>query len=222
MIRAEAARGVGLLDGDDRPAVYESPNANVALRGLARPRRPGDDEREQHRGERDDECPTQPGHADPPDVRRPGKWCEQDGNAPDPAPARSGLRCEDAGVDGVHDLGGMQGFGPVEVEPDEPTFHGEWEARTFAVAGGALGAGGFNTPMFRHAIERMDPGHYLTSSYFEHWLTAVATLLVEEGMISRDDLDARVRLVPAVTATHGGRRRRRRRFPARGTPLRRR
>ena len=66
-----------------------------------------------------------------------------------------------------------------------------WEARTFAVAGGALGAGGFNTPMFRHAIERMDPGHYLTSSYFEHWLTAVATLLVEAGMISKDELDAR-------------------------------
>jgi nitrile hydratase len=85
----------------------------------------------------------------------------------------------------------MEGFGPVEVEPDEPTFHEEWEGRTFAVAGGALGAGGFNTPMFRHAIERMDPGHYLTSSYYEHWLTAVATLLVEEEMISRDDLDAR-------------------------------
>ena len=94
-------------------------------------------------------------------------------------------------MDGVHDLGGMQGFGPVEVEPDEPTFHGEWEARTFAVAGGALGAGGFNTPMFRHAIERMDPGHYLTSSYFEHWLTAVATLLVEAAMISKAELDAR-------------------------------
>src|SRR5436305_1284363 len=87
----------------------------------------------------------------------------------------------------------MQGFGPVEVEPDEPTFHGEWEARMFAVAGGALGAGGFNTPMFRHAIERMDPGHYLTSSYFEHWLTAVATLLVEAGMISKDELAARAR-----------------------------
>ena len=99
-------------------------------------------------------------------------------------------------MDGVHDLGGMQGFGPVEVEPDEPTFHGEWEARTFAVAMGALDAGGFNTPMFRHAIERMDPGHYLTSSYFEHWLTGVATLLVEEGMISRDELDTRVGVFP--------------------------
>jgi nitrile hydratase beta subunit len=92
----------------------------------------------------------------------------------------------------VHDLGGMEGFGAVQVEPDEPPFHQTWEARTFAVAGGALVAGGFNTPMFRHAIERMDPGHYLTSSYYEHWLTAVATLLVEAGTISRRDLDARV------------------------------
>ena len=94
-------------------------------------------------------------------------------------------------MDGVHDLGGMEGFGAVQVEPDEPPFHQQWEGRTFAVAGGALVAGGFNTPMFRHAIERMDPGHYLTSSYYEHWLTAVATLLVEAGTISRGDLDAR-------------------------------
>jgi nitrile hydratase subunit beta len=90
----------------------------------------------------------------------------------------------------------MQGFGPVEVEADEPVFHRPWEARTFALAGGALGAGGFNTPMFRHAIERMDPRHYLTSSYYEHWLTAVATLLVEAGMISRNELDARVGAFP--------------------------
>jgi nitrile hydratase subunit beta len=85
----------------------------------------------------------------------------------------------------------MEGFGTVEVDPDEPAFAHDWEARTFAVAGGALVAGGFNTPMFRHAIERMDPGHYLTSSYYEHWLTAVATLLVEAGLISREELDAR-------------------------------
>ena len=91
-------------------------------------------------------------------------------------------------MDGIHDLGGMQGFGPVEVEPDEPVFHAPWEGRTFALAGAALGAGGFNTPMFRHAIERMEPGHYLTSSYYEHWLTAVTTLLVEAGMVSAGEL----------------------------------
>ena len=94
-------------------------------------------------------------------------------------------------MDGIHDLGGMQGFGPVETEPDEPVFHHEWEGRMFGVAGGALGAGGFNTPMFRHSIERMDPGHYLTSGYYEHWLTGVATLLVEGGFLTRDELEAR-------------------------------
>jgi nitrile hydratase beta subunit len=103
---------------------------------------------------------------------------------------------KDGGVDGVHDLGGMQGFGPVEIEADEQAFHREWEGRTFALAGAALGTGRFNTPMFRHAIERMDPGHYLTSPYYEHWLTAIATLLVEEEMISRDELEARVDWFP--------------------------
>jgi nitrile hydratase subunit beta len=99
-------------------------------------------------------------------------------------------------VRGIHDLGGMQGFGPVEVEPDEPVFHDEWEGRTFGLAGGALGAGGFNTPMFRHAIERMDPAHYLNSGYYEHWLTAVATLLVEAGFVTRDELEASVGTFP--------------------------
>ena len=94
-------------------------------------------------------------------------------------------------MDGIHDLGGMQGFGPVEPEADEPVFHEPWHGRTFAVAGAALGAGGFNTPMFRHAIERMDPGHYLTSSYYEHWLTAVTTLLVEAGMVDLGALEQR-------------------------------
>ena len=118
-------------------------------------------------------------------------------------------------MDGIHDLGGMQGFGPVEVEPDEPVFHAPWEGRTFALAGAALGAGGFNTPMFRHAIERMEPGHYLTSSYYEHWLTAVTTLLVEAGMVSAGELppgyplSLPVRVGPADVPeleAHGGKR----------------
>lgn len=99
----------------------------------------------------------------------------------------------------------MQGFGPVTVEPDEPVFHHAWEARTFGVAGGALGAGGFNTPMFRHAIERMDPAHYLTSGYYEHWLTAVTTLLTEAGIVTTDELEARGGAFP-------------RSLPARATP----
>jgi nitrile hydratase len=55
------------------------------------------------------------------------------------------------------------------------------------VAGAANASGG----EFRHSIERMEPGHYLTSSYYEHWLTAAATLAVEHGLMSRADLEAR-------------------------------
>jgi nitrile hydratase subunit beta len=101
----------------------------------------------------------------------------------------------------VHDLGGRAGFGPVEVEADEPTFHEEWEAHTFACMAAAAMAGHFNTPMFRHAIERMDAEHYLNSSYYEHWLTGAATLLVETGQLDRDELDARAHPFPLSQPT---------------------
>jgi len=94
-------------------------------------------------------------------------------------------------VDGIHDLGGMQGFGAVAHTPAEPVFGAPWEARARAlvtiVAGAVRSAGG----EFRHAIERMAPGHYLTSSYYEHWLTAAATMAVEHGLLTREDLEAR-------------------------------
>jgi nitrile hydratase subunit beta len=94
-------------------------------------------------------------------------------------------------VDGIHDLGGIQGFGPVEIEPDEPVFHEEWERRAFRVTMSAMMSGHLNG-RFRHAIERMDPAWYLTSSYYEHWLTAAATGLVEAGVIGPEELDARL------------------------------
>jgi len=94
-------------------------------------------------------------------------------------------------VDGIHDLGGVQGFGAVDHTPAEPVFAEDWERGamrvTFAVT--MIASGG--TPAFRHSIERMDPAHYLSSSYYEHWLTGVATLLVDRGLTSRGDLDER-------------------------------
>ena len=45
--------------------------------------------------------------------------------------------------------------------------------------------------MFRHSIERMDPAHYLSSSYWEHWLTGVTTMAVEAGAVTQDELDRR-------------------------------
>jgi nitrile hydratase beta subunit len=95
-------------------------------------------------------------------------------------------------VDGVHDLGGLDGFGPVEHKDAEPFFHEAWERRLFRVVVGTLGVfSPIGGGKFRHSIERMDPAHYLSSSYFEHWLTGVATLSVEAGLATPDELERR-------------------------------
>jgi nitrile hydratase subunit beta len=93
-------------------------------------------------------------------------------------------------MDGVHDLGGVHGFGPVEREENEPPFHAPWEAAVVAIMRATLGRS-FNLDEFRHAVERMDPAHYLGSSYYEHWLDGIARVLTEKGVVSRDELEAR-------------------------------
>jgi nitrile hydratase len=92
-------------------------------------------------------------------------------------------------VDGVHDLGGIEGFGPVEHTPAEPVFAEDWERRAFRLNMAVLSAAGVGGAEFRHSIERMDPGHYLTSSYYEHWLTSSASLAVEHGLASLEELE---------------------------------
>jgi nitrile hydratase subunit beta len=94
-------------------------------------------------------------------------------------------------VDGIHDMGGMAGFGPVTIEPDEPVFHDDWERRACRVTMAAMLSGHLNG-RFRHAIERMDPAWYLDSGYYEHWLVAAATGLVEAGAITQGELDERL------------------------------
>ena len=94
-------------------------------------------------------------------------------------------------MNGVHDLGGMHGMGPVNPEANEPVFHDEWERRVFGMFVATFAGGNFNVDMFRHAIERMGPAHYLESSYYEHWLAAIETLMPENGSITREELTAR-------------------------------
>lgn len=95
-------------------------------------------------------------------------------------------------MDGIHDLGGMAGFGAVEIEPNEPAFHERWEARAFALNNlGIRQLGVYNVHEYRHAVERMDPAHYLAASYYERWFTGVASLFVEKGVVTRAELEAR-------------------------------
>jgi nitrile hydratase len=95
-------------------------------------------------------------------------------------------------MDGIHDLGGMAGFGPVTKEEDEPVFHEPWQATSFALLIAMVGAmQSANADEYRHSIERMPPGHYLRAHYYERVLTGVATLLVEKGVVDRSDLERR-------------------------------
>ena len=91
-------------------------------------------------------------------------------------------------MNGVHDMGGMQGFGPIERKEHEPVFHYRWEARTFALrqACGALGK--WNIDMARHANERMPPEEYLPATYYERWLWGLQRLLVENGVLSQSEV----------------------------------
>lgn len=80
------------------------------------------------------------------------------------------------GMARVNDVGGQSGFGPVGVEPDEPPFHADWEARVYALNVAMRRRGVYNLDQFRDAIERMPPAEYLAASYYERWLVAIESL----------------------------------------------
>jgi nitrile hydratase len=82
-------------------------------------------------------------------------------------------------MNGIHDMGGMHGFGPVVVEANEPVFHAPWEGRVRALIAIALRRGIANVDEFRHAIERLDPVEYLSVGYYGRWLGALETLVRE-------------------------------------------
>ena len=106
-------------------------------------------------------------------------------------------------MNGVHDLGGMHGFGPVIPEANEPVFHADWERRTFALAVATMADRRVNVDEFRRTVERMEPAHYLASSYYEHWLHAVEAMLVEKGFLAAGEIDAAMqeRRIEAASAT---------------------
>ena len=88
---------------------------------------------------------------------------------------------------GAHDLGGLQGFGPIDSKDDEPIFHAEWERRVL----GMMITSGHRMISMRPAIENIEPETYLKSSYYERWLIALETGLVDRGVISQEELTSR-------------------------------
>jgi len=90
-------------------------------------------------------------------------------------------------MNGAHDLGGMHGLGRVIIERNEPVFHADWEKLVFAISFATQCTG----EEFRYSIEKMNGVHYLASRYYEHWLYGLENILIEKGIVSREELDTR-------------------------------
>jgi nitrile hydratase beta subunit len=97
-------------------------------------------------------------------------------------------------MNGVHDMGGMHGFGPIEPRLNEETFHAEWEKRVPGLAGAASRSGA-TVDEFRHGIEIMAPARYLAASYYERHLFTIELSLLERGVLTTDEIEARVELL---------------------------
>ncbi len=106
-------------------------------------------------------------------------------------------------MNGVHDMGGMDGFGKVEAEPNEPTFHEKWEGRVMAMVRAMGAAGAFNIDMSRFAQERLPPHIYLASSYYQRWLLGLELNLVTRGFVADSELASGHAKEPAKPLKNG-------------------
>jgi nitrile hydratase len=100
-------------------------------------------------------------------------------------------------------MGGMDGFGKVEPEPNEPMFHQAWEARVLAMVRAMGAAGAFNIDTSRFYRETLPPHVYLSSSYYRKWLLGLEDLLLDKGYIAKDDIAAGHAVKPAKPLKHG-------------------
>ena len=100
-------------------------------------------------------------------------------------------------MNGVHDMGGMHGFGPVLPEADEPVFHAPWEGRVLGLVRSVFFTRTWNIDAFRFAQERVPPQVYLRASYYHRWLLGVTTGVLEQSLATADELAAGHALHPA-------------------------
>jgi nitrile hydratase beta subunit len=89
-------------------------------------------------------------------------------------------------VNGVHDMGGMHGLGPIAPEPDEPVFHADWERRVHALVIASPTRG--NIDAGRHQRELIPAPDYLRMTYYEKWFTALTEMLLKGGAVTADEL----------------------------------
>ena len=101
-------------------------------------------------------------------------------------------------MNGAQDLGGMQSFGPVVPEADEPYFHADWERHVLALTVAMGATGKWNLDMSRAARESLPPAQYLSSSYYQIWFAGLRKLLISAGLATPDEIDSGVSQHTAV------------------------
>lgn len=106
-------------------------------------------------------------------------------------------------MDGVHDMGGMDGFGAVKPEQNEPVFHAAWEARVLALTRAMGAANGWSIDMQRFAREQLPPAFYLDATYYEKWFFAMRQMLLDRGLIDDAELANGRALHPAAPLKRG-------------------
>jgi nitrile hydratase subunit beta len=93
-------------------------------------------------------------------------------------------------MDGIHDMGGMDGFGPVEAEPNEPVFHEAWEGRVLAMNRAVSASGIWNIDQGRFGIEKLPPQTYLAATYYQKWFLRLERMLIERGLVDAGEIAA--------------------------------
>ncbi len=101
-------------------------------------------------------------------------------------------------MNGVHDMGGMQGYGPVIVEENEPLFHHAWEPRALAIVLAMGATGKWNIDWSRSVRESLPPALYLSIDYYQIWIEALERLLLQAGLVEPQEIHADKALVPPV------------------------
>lgn len=93
-------------------------------------------------------------------------------------------------MNGVHDMGGQQGMGPVEYEKNEPVFHAPWEARIYALNRAMRAWRKWSLDTDRHALELLPPVDYLRMSYYERWVSRLAAQVVKYGLVTKEEMES--------------------------------
>jgi nitrile hydratase len=110
-------------------------------------------------------------------------------------------------MNGIHDMGGMHGMGPIPVDENGGVFHAPWEGRLFAMRRAAGAWRRWNIDAMRHAIEQVPPAQYLQASYYARHYLAFVEILLSSGLVTREELASgrpaagQPKLTPPLTAS---------------------